>query len=125
MAWRRIVEQWGAALIYLAICLAVPVTMLVGAALLRVRARVESPAKLDVYECGEEPDGVAWLKFHPRYYIVALVFVLFDVEAAFLFPWAVNIREAGGVAIVDMFVFLGILFIGWGYAVKKGAIRWQ
>ena len=105
--------------------LAVPVSMLVGAAILRVRARTDSPAKLDAYECGEEPDGIAWVKFHPRYYIVALIFVLFDVEAAFLFPWAINIRGEGLVPIIDMFIFLGILFVGWAYAVRKGAIRWQ
>ncbi len=119
------VEQWAPALVFLVICLAVPASMLVAARLLAVRARVDSPAKLDTYECGEEPDGPAWIRFHPRYYIVALLFVLFDVEAAFLFPWALNIRDAGMLAIVDMFVFLAILFAGWAYAVRKGAITWQ
>ena len=118
-------EQWAPALVFLGLCLAVPVTMLAGAAVLSVRARVQSPAKFDSYECGEEPDGMAWIRFHPRYYIVALIFVLFDVEAAFLFPWALNIRTMGGLAIVDMVVFLGILMIGWAYAVRKGATRWQ
>lgn len=118
-------DEWAPALVFLALSLFIPVSMLVGAALLRVRARQDSPGKLDTYECGEEVDGLAWVRFHPRYYIVALLFVLFDVEAAFLFPWALNIRELGALAIVDMFVFLGILFIGWAYAVRKGGTRWQ
>ena len=81
--------------------------------------------KLDTYECGEEPDGDAWIQFHPRYYVVALVFVVFDAEAAFLFPWALSIRELGSFAVIEMFVFLGVLFFGWLYAWKKGALRWQ
>jgi NADH-quinone oxidoreductase subunit A len=99
--------------------------LLSAAAVLRVRARTVTPARLDSYECGEEVDGSAWIRFHPRYYIVALVFVLFDVEAAFLFPWAVSLEGAGWIALVDMFVFLGILLLGWAYAVKKEAIKWQ
>ena len=118
-------DDWTAALVFLGVSLFIPLTMLGGAAILRVRARVNSSAKLDNYECGEEPDGMAWVRFHPRYYIVALVFVLFDVEAAFLFPWALNIRDLGLLAIADMFVFVGILFAGWAYAVRKGAIQWQ
>ena len=106
-------------------CLAAPAAMLGGAAVLRVKARDESPAKLDTYECGEEPDGMAWVRFHPRYYVVALIFVLFDVEAAFLFPWALTLREVGALALIDMFIFLGILVAGWAYAVRKGAITWQ
>ena len=114
-----------AALVFLLVCAAVPLGMIAAARLLRVKAKTDSPGKFDNYECGEEPDGMAWVRFHPRYYIVALVFVLFDVEAAFLFPWALNLRSMGGIAIIDMFVFLTILFIGWAYAVRKGALKWQ
>ena len=69
--------------------------------------------------------GPAWVRFHPRYYIVALVFVLFDVEAAFLFPWALTLRDLGTLALVEMFVFVGVLLIGWAYALRKGALSWQ
>ncbi|MGC4064559.1 MAG: NADH-quinone oxidoreductase subunit A [Polyangiaceae bacterium] len=62
---------------------------------------------------------------HPRYYVVALIFVLFDVEAVFLFAWALVIDELGLFAIFDMFVFVGILLLGWLYALKKGALKWQ
>ncbi|MBK8996270.1 MAG: NADH-quinone oxidoreductase subunit A [Myxococcales bacterium] len=86
---------------------------------------LESPLKRDTYECGEEPEGPAWLKFHPRYYVVALVFVLFDVEAAFLFPWAISVGKLGLIAIIDMLVFIGILMLGWLYALKKGALDWH
>jgi len=98
--------------------------MLIASLLLAVRSKTPSEARYDNYECGEEPDGMAWVRFHPRYYLVALIFVLFDVEAAFLFPWALNIRGMGLIAIIDMLIFVGILLIGWGYAVRKGAIEW-
>lgn len=117
--------SWVSAAVFVLLALAVPASMLLGAAVLGVRAKVDSPAKRDTYECGEEIDGAAWVRFHPRYYLVAILFVLFDVEAAFLFPWAVSLREVGGVAIIDMVVFLGILFLGWAYAVRKGALTWQ
>lgn len=119
------VEQWVPVLVYLALCAAVPATMFLASALLSVRGKNNTAATFDTYECGEEPDGAAWIRFHPRYYIVALVFVAFDVEAAFLFPWALNLRDAGWMPLVDMFVFLGILVIGWAYAVRKGVIEWQ
>ncbi len=120
-------SEWIPALVFLTLCVATPVALLLAARIVGVRSKVESPAKLDTYECGEEPEGVAWVRFHPRYYVVALVFVLFDVEAAFLFPWALTLRDAnlGVVALIDMTIFLGILFLGWAYAVRKGAIEWQ
>ena len=99
--------------------------MLGAAALLRVKAKTVPPTRLLTYECGEEPDGLAWVRFHPRYYVVALVFVVFDVETAFLLPWALNVGPLGKVAIASMFVFLGVLMLGWLYAVRKGTLRWQ
>ena len=118
-------ETWAPAIVFLAIALAMPVGMIAAFAIMGVRGKRNTVALNDTYECGEEPIGSAWIRFHPRYYIVALVFVAFDVEAAFLFPWALNIRDAGLFAIVDMVVFLTILLIGWAYAVRKGAIKWQ
>ena len=118
------VESWSAAFLFLSLCLITPATMFGVAAVLAVRARTDSPGKYDTYECGEEPEGMAWIRFHPRYYLVALIFVLFDVEAAFLFPWAVSIRSVGVVAILEMLVFVGILLLGWGYALRKGALEW-
>lgn len=116
---------WWSILGFLVVAVTVVAGMLIGAALLRVRARHVPPTRALTYECGEEPDGLAWVRFHPRYYVVALVFVVFDVETAFLLPWAVNVEPLGAVAIVTMFVFLGILMLGWLYAIRKGALRWQ
>ena len=118
-------NQWQSALSFLLLSAVVGVSMLVIARVLRVRAQRESPLKRQTYECGEEPEGLAWIRFHPRYYVVALVFVLFDVEAVFLFPWAVSLRGLGMLAIVDMLVFVGILLLGWVYALRKGALKWQ
>lgn len=118
-------DSWIPVLVFAALAFAVPATMFIGSALLAVRGKSNTPATFDNYECGEEPDGAAWIRFHPRYYIVALVFVAFDVEAAFLFPWALNLRGTGWLPLIDMAIFLGILVIGWAYAVRKGAVKWQ
>ena len=119
-------QEWQAAGIFLLLTGVVALSMLIGAALLRVKPSTPPPdTRYSTYECGEEPDGLAWIRFHPRYYVVALLFVLFDVEAAFMLPWALNIESLGSLALVDMGIFLGILLVGWVYAVKKGAIKWQ
>ena len=99
--------------------------MLVGAALLRVRARERSPLKESTYECGEEPVGVAWMQFHARYYLVALVFVLFDVEAVFLFPWAIEVRQLGTAGLIAIVSFVAVLMLGWAYGVRKDALKWE
>ncbi|MEW6032623.1 MAG: NADH-quinone oxidoreductase subunit A [Bacillota bacterium] len=83
-----------------------------------------NPHKLSTYECGERPFGGSWVKFRVRYYIFALVFVIFDVEAVFLYPWAVIYRELGLFGLVEMFVFLGVLVIGLIYAWKKKVLQW-
>jgi len=116
---------WLAALVFAGISVAIAVGMLAAAAVLRVRTRNEPPTARLTYECGEEPEGVAWVRFHPRYYLVALVFVVFDVETAFILPWALNIEPLGRAAIVGMFVFVGVLVLGWLYALRKGALQWQ
>jgi NADH:ubiquinone oxidoreductase subunit 3 (subunit A) len=111
--------------IYLTTTVLVVASILFVAWLLRAVSRRRTTLTRTTYECGEEPEGPAWLKFHPRYYVVALVFVLFDVEAVFLFAWALVIGEMGWLAIVDMLVFVGILLLAWLYALKKGALKWQ
>jgi NADH:ubiquinone oxidoreductase subunit 3 (subunit A) len=117
-------EAWICVGIFSGLALLIAAGALIAAALLRVRSRTYSEARTRTYECGEDPDGGAWVRFHPRYYLVALVFVLFDVEAIFLLPWAVSLRSVGSVALWSMIVFLAILMLGWVYAVKKGALRW-
>ncbi len=118
-------NAWQSALSFLVLSTVVGFSMLLGARILGVKSRQDSPLKHQTYECGEEPEGLAWIRFHPRYYVVALVFVLFDVEAVFLFPWAVSLRDVGALAIWEMLIFVGILMLGWVYALRKGALKWQ
>ncbi len=111
----------------------VAVFALVGIALLVIalttawvlRPRRPSRAKMTPYECGIIPSGDAWNQFNIRYYLYALLFVLFDVEAAYLYPWAVRVGKLGSYALVEMAVFLAILGFGLGYAWRKGALRWE
>ncbi len=81
--------------------------------------------KLDPYECGFEAFEDARMQFDVRYYLIAILFVIFDLEIAFLFPWAIVFNEVGLVAFIDMFVFLAILVVGFAYAWKKGALEWE
>jgi NADH-quinone oxidoreductase subunit A len=80
--------------------------------------------KLASYECGEDTIGGAWVKFNIRYYVVALIFILFDVEILFLFPWALVFKQMGWFAIAEMFSFLGILLVGSIYGWAKGDLDW-
>ena len=82
-------------------------------------------AKNSPYECGFEAFEDARMKFDVRYYLVAILFILFDLEIAFLFPWAVSLREIGIAGFWSMMVFLGILVVGFIYEWKKGALDWE
>lgn len=90
-----------------------------------LRPYAPNPTKLETYECGPPPIGDAWQQFSMRYYIFALLFVLFDVEAAFLFPWAVAYKQFGLYARIEMVVFVGLLAYGWLYALRRGALEWE
>lgn len=81
--------------------------------------------KSRTYECGEEPIGEPWIRFRVAYYIFALAFVVFDVEAVFLYPWAAIIRRLGVYGLVQMAVFIAILLLGLAYAWRKGVLEWQ
>ena len=81
------------------------------------------------YECGEVPEGSAWVKFNVRFYVIALIFIIFDVEVIFLFPWAVVFQELsnnglGLLAFIEMFVFVLILIVGFAYVWVKGDLDW-
>ena len=119
-------DPWWAAALFVMLAGVLSFGMLAAARMLRVRpALPPPPTRTATYECGEEPDGIAWVRFHPRYYVVALLFILFGVEVAFLLPWALNLREHGPLALADMGIFLFVLLLGWFYALRKGALRWQ
>jgi len=81
--------------------------------------------KLSPYECGFEAFEDSRMKFDVRYYLVAILFIIFDLEIAFLFPWAVTLEKIGMVGFVAMMVFLGLLVIGFIYEWKKGALEWE
>ena len=83
------------------------------------------PAKNSPYECGFEAFEDARMKFDVRYYLIAILFILFDLEIAFLFPWAVALKEIGWLGFVDMMIFLAILVLGFAYMWIKGALDWE
>ena len=80
--------------------------------------------KLISYECGELPEGSAWVKFNIRFYVIALIFLIFDVEIVFLFPWAVVYQELGLLAFIEAFLFVLILVVGFIYIWAKGDLNW-
>lgn len=83
-----------------------------------------SEEKLTTYECGEEPTGSAWIQFNIRFYVIALIFIVFDVEAVFLLPWATVFRELGVLAYVEGLVFIGVLVVALAYVWRKGDLAW-
>ncbi len=110
-------------LIYTAFIVAFAVVSLGVAALLRPSRPYD--AKLQNYECGAEPIGEAWVQFPVGFYLVALVFLLFDVLAVFLFPWALTLRSLGMAGFWAMALFLFILGLGWLYAYREGILEWK
>lgn len=90
-----------------------------------LRPKKPDSVKTSTYECGLETTGETWVQFKPQYYIYALVFVIFDVEAVFIYPWAVAYNQLSLYALVEMAIFLAILVLGLGYAWRKGALRWM
>lgn len=87
--------------------------------------RAPGTVKSEIYECGVEPVGPSWVQLKLGYYVYALLFVLFDVETAFLYPWAVAIRALPLFVLAEMIVFLAVLGLGLAYAWKEGALRWR
>ena len=114
---------------YFPILLFIVVALVFGALLVAVGwalgPRKPDSEKLSPYECGFEAFEDARMKFDVRYYLVAILFILFDLEIAFLFPWAVVLQEIGFFGFVAMMVFLGILVVGFIYEWKKGALEWE
>jgi NADH-quinone oxidoreductase subunit A len=83
-----------------------------------------NPEKNSTYECGEPAVGSAWVKFNIRFYVVALIFIIFDVEVVFLYPWATVFKQLGTFALVEVLIFAGILVLGLVYAWVKGDLDW-
>ncbi|MCB1469345.1 MAG: NADH-quinone oxidoreductase subunit A [Rhizobiaceae bacterium] len=114
---------------YLPVVIFIAVAMVVGLALIvapfLVAYRNPDPEKLSAYECGFNAFDDARMKFDVRFYLVSILFIIFDLEVAFLFPWAVSFGEIGMFGFWSMMVFLGVLTIGFIYEWKKGALEWD
>lgn len=110
--------------VHLIVCAALGTGLLAAAVVLRHRASRGRPVRHDTYECGERPFGEAWGKVSVSFYLVALLFILFDVEAAFLFLWVQSLADVGAAAFWAMVIFLAVLLLGWAYAWRKGDLTW-
>jgi NADH-quinone oxidoreductase subunit A len=102
---------------------AVTVALMLGISRL-IQPRNPTAVKLDTYECGEIPVGSSWVQFNIRFYVVALIFLIFDVEVALLYPWAVVFKKLGLLAFVEAFIFIVILLAGLAYLWKEGDLDW-
>lgn len=114
---------------YLPIIILVTIAMLFGLGSLvfssLIGPKKPSTVKLAPYECGCEPVGTARERFSIKFYIIAMLFILFDIEAVFLYPWSVLFKRLGMFGLVEMAVFIVILFVGYIYVWKKGALEWE
>jgi NADH-quinone oxidoreductase subunit A len=87
--------------------------------------RRSNRVKMSAYECGVEPVGDARARFSVKFYLVAVLFILFDIEAVFLYPWAVAFRQLGLYGLIEMVLFILVLFVGYIYVLKKRALEWE
>ena len=114
---------------YLPLVIFIAVAGFIGVALMAapflLAFKAPDAEKLSAYECGFNAFDDARMKFDVRFYLVALLFIIFDLEVAFLFPWAVAFRDVGNLGFWSMIVFLGVLTIGFAYEWKKGALEWD
>jgi NADH-quinone oxidoreductase subunit A len=110
-------------LIQLAVALGFVVTTIVATHFLGPKRKTKK--KLDPFECGIESSGNARVPYSVRYFLTAILFVLFDVEVIFMYPWAVNFKALGLTGLLEMFLFIGLLLLGFFYVIKKGALKWE
>lgn len=114
---------------YLPLVIFIGVALAIGAALLvapfAVAYQNPDPEKVSAYECGFNAFDDARMKFDVRFYLVSILFIIFDLEVAFLFPWAVAFKEIGAFGFWSMMIFLGVLTVGFIYEWKKGALEWE
>jgi len=118
-----VLEQYGPILILFAIAALFPPVALAVFKLVRPTPP-PNPEKLIPYECGITPESYSRGRYTVRYYVIAMLFVIFDVETIFLYPWAVQYQVLGLLGLVEMMVFLGILIVGYVWVWKRGALEW-
>ncbi|MCG3158695.1 MAG: NAD(P)H-quinone oxidoreductase subunit 3, chloroplastic [bacterium] len=118
--------DFGTALVFFIVGAAfIGITLLISRLL---QPRNPTAAKMSTYECGEQPIGESWIQFNNRFYVIALIFLIFDVEIAVLFPWAAvfkQLNQYGAFAFVEMAVFVSILLFGLAYVWRKGDLEWD
>ena len=110
-------------LVFTAVAVGLGILLILAAFVVAVRN--PDPEKLSAYECGFNAFDDARMKFDVRFYLVAILFIIFDLEIAFLFPWAVAFKDISTLGFWSMIVFLGVLTIGFAYEWKKGALEWE
>ena len=115
--------SFSGVLIFLAIGFVLLAVALLLARMLRPAGK-DATDKYIPYECGEVPEGSAWIRFNIRFYVCALIFIIFDVEIIFLLPWAVVFKTLGPFAFIEGVIFIGILVVGLAYVWKKGDLNW-
>ncbi|MFN3577245.1 MAG: NADH-quinone oxidoreductase subunit A [Tabrizicola sp.] len=118
-----ILREYLPILILLAVAVGLGLVLILAAAVLAVRN--PDPEKVSAYECGFNAFDDARMKFDVRFYLVSILFIIFDLEVAFLFPWAVAFGEIGMAAFWSMMLFLAVLTVGFAYEWKKGALEWE
>ena len=119
----ELLSNYAPILIFLALAIGLGLGLILAAAVLAVQN--PDPEKVSAYECGFNAFDDARMKFDVRFYLVSILFIIFDLEVAFLFPWAVAFKDVGIVGFWSMMVFLAILTIGFAYEWKKGALEWE
>nr|YP_009867598.1 NADH-plastoquinone oxidoreductase subunit 3 [Drepanocladus aduncus]QKG04811.1 NADH-plastoquinone oxidoreductase subunit 3 [Drepanocladus aduncus] len=121
-----LLPKYNSFFIFLLIASSIPIlTFSISKILTPISNNIQGPEKLTSYESGIEPMGEAWIQFQIRYYMFALVFVIFDIETVFLYPWAMSFNELGLSAFIEALFFICILIIGLVYAWRKGALEWS
>ena len=118
----ELLREYLPIVIFLGIAIALGIVLILSAVVLAVRN--PDPEKVSAYECGFNAFDDARMKFDVRFYLVAILFIIFDLEIAFLFPWAVAFKDVGMVGFRSVMVFLGVLPIGFAYEWTKGAVEW-
>lgn len=120
--------EWGHIGMLIAVGISLPaVAIVVSFVLGRFKIRPDLPNRIksDTYECGVPTEGPSNVQFHVGYYVFALLFVIFDIETIFLYPWAVSLRQVGTFALLEALLFMTVLGIGLSYAWRKGAFQWK
>ncbi len=119
----ELLREYLPILVFLGLAIGLGLVLMLSAVIVAVRN--PDPEKVSAYECGFNAFDDARMKFDVRFYLVAILFIIFDLEVAFLFPWAVSFQEVGVFGFWSMIVFLGVLTIGFAYEWKKGALEWE